>query len=143
MSSSAIINIIGNLGRDPEVRDAGGSKVCSFSVAVTDRVRGAEVTSWYNVSVWGRKGESSAEYLASGRQVNVSGRLTLRPYESNGEKRISADVNASEVTFLGSRSDGDSSGGNEWSKPATKPAPAQGGGWDAPAKTATDDPIPF
>lgn len=139
MSSSAIINIIGNLGRGPEVRNAGDSKVCSFSVAVTTRVRGDDVTSWYSVSAWGRLGERCAEYLERGRQVHVSGRLTLRPYESGGEKRISADINASDVTFLGSRSDGGGGSRAQHSSGSTK-----GGGWGSKQGGGVDDdPIPF
>ena len=112
------IIVIGNLGRDPEMRYLpSGQSVTSFSVASNRRYTTAageqrEETQWFNVSAFGRLGESCNQYLARGRQVYVEGRLSSRTYQDrNGETRVSLDINASEVQFLGGRGDGMEQGG--------------------------------
>ena len=112
------IIVIGNLGRDPEMRYLpSGQSVTSFSIASNRRYTTAsgeqrEETQWFNVSAFGRLGESCNQYLARGRQVYVEGRLSSRMYQDrNGETRVSLDVNATEVQFLGGRSDGMEQGG--------------------------------
>lgn len=112
------IIVIGNLGRDPEMRYLpSGRSVTSFSVASNRRYTTAngeqrEETQWFNVSAFGRLGESCNQYLARGRQVYVEGRLSSRMYQDrNGETRVSLDVNATEVQFLGGRGDGMEQGG--------------------------------
>src|SRR5499426_2511016 len=104
------ITIVGYLGRDPELRyTQQGTAVCNFSVATTEKRRNArgeqeEHTIWFRVSVWGRQAEVAAEYLAKGRQVYVEGRLRLEEYtDREGNPRTSAEVNASDIHFLGQR----------------------------------------
>jgi single-strand DNA-binding protein len=94
------ITVVGNLGRDPETREAGSSTVCSFSIAYNRKSKGEEFTDWYNVDAWGKLGELCQKYLQKGSAVVVSGTLAQRAYESNGEKRTSLDIRASDVHFL-------------------------------------------
>lgn len=106
------IIIIGNLGRDPEMRyTPSGAAVTNFSVAVSRNYKTAdgeqrEETEWFNVSCWNRLAETANQYLSKGKQVYIEGRLKTRSYQDqNGEKRFSLDVTASEMQMLGSRDD--------------------------------------
>jgi single-strand DNA-binding protein len=106
------ITIVGYLGRDPELRyTPQGTAVCNFSVATTEKRRNArgeteEHTIWFRVTAWGRQAEVANEYLAKGRQVYVEGRLRLEEYtDREGNLRLSAEVNASDIHFLGQRGD--------------------------------------
>jgi single-strand DNA-binding protein len=106
------ITIVGYLGRDPELRyTPQGTAVCKMSVATTERRKNVageseEHTTWFRVTVWGRQAELANEYLAKGRQVYIEGRLRLSEYtDRDGNTRISPEVNASDLQFLGQRGD--------------------------------------
>lgn len=106
------IVIVGNLGRDPEMRyTASGTAVVNFSVAVGRRNRGqdgntTDETDWYRVSVFGRNAEIADQYLKKGRQVLVDGRLQIRNYTGNdGVERTSVEIVADNFTMLGPRDD--------------------------------------
>lgn len=106
------ITIVGYLGRDPELRyTAQGTAVCKMSVATTERRRGSsgeteEHTTWFRVTVWGRQAELANEYLGKGRQVYLEGRLRLEEYaDREGNQRISPEVTATDIQFLGQRGD--------------------------------------
>jgi single-strand DNA-binding protein len=96
------IQIIGNLGRDPELRyTPNGRPVASFTVAVNQSTKNQqsgewiESTDWFRVSVWGDRGERVAENLRKGSRVFVDGRFRTREYEANdGQKRMSLDITA-------------------------------------------------
>jgi single-strand DNA-binding protein len=106
------ITIVGYLGRDPELRyTPQGTALCKMSIATTERRKGAsgemeEHTTWFRVTAWGRQAELANEYLAKGRQVYVEGRLRLEEYtDREGQKRFSAEVSATEIQFLGHRTE--------------------------------------
>lgn len=106
------ITIVGYLGRDPELRyTPQGTAVCKMSVATTERRRAAngeteEYTTWFRVTVWGRQAELANEYLGKGRQVYLEGRLRLEEYaDREGNSRISPEVTATDIQFLGQRGD--------------------------------------
>lgn len=106
------ITVVGYLGRDPELRyTPQGTAVCKMSVATTERRRAAggeneEHTTWFRVTVWGRQAELANEYLGKGRQVYIEGRLRLEEYtDREGNPRISPEVNATDIQFLGQRGD--------------------------------------
>jgi single-strand DNA-binding protein len=99
--------VIGNLGRDPEMRyTPSGQAVTNFTVATNYKYTTAdgesrEETEWFRVSVWGRQAETCNQYLAKGRKVFVEGRLRSRTYETrDGETRFSNEITASDVRFL-------------------------------------------
>lgn len=106
--------LIGNLGRDPEVRfTPGGQAVSNFSIATTDRWKNKqsgnfeERTEWHNIVAWGKLAELCKEYLSKGRQVYIEGRLQTRSWDDKeGKKRYTTEVVAQVVQFLGNRSDG-------------------------------------
>ena len=105
------IQIIGNLGRDPELRyTPNGRPVASFTVAVNQSTKNQqtgewiESTDWFRVSVWGDRGERVAENLRKGSRVFVDGRFKAREYEANdGQKRMSLDITADTVLGLDKR----------------------------------------
>jgi single-strand DNA-binding protein len=103
------ITIVGYLGRDPELRfTQQGMAVCNL-VATTEKRKNArgeveEHTIWFRVTTCGRQAETAAEYLAKGRQVYIDGRLRLEQYtDREGNLRISPEVNANDIHFLGQR----------------------------------------
>src|SRR2546430_1865993 len=105
------VTLTGNLTRDPELRQAGETPVCSMRIAVNDRRKvGGEwqdVAGYYDVTVWGRQGESAAQYLEKGRAVAVDGRLQWREYQDkDGNKRQAVDIVADSVQFLGGKGEG-------------------------------------
>lgn len=101
MPNLAHITIAGHLGRDAEVKDAGGSKVCEFSVAVNSKQKGQDHTMWFRVAVWGKRGEAVAEYLTKGKAVLVTGRFSVREYEGKNGPGYSLEINADALEFLG------------------------------------------
>jgi len=119
MPSLSRVQLIGNLGRDPETRfTPTGKKVCRFSVAVNRHWTSAdgepkEATDWFNVDAWGRLGEVCQEYLNKGSLVFIEGRLQTDQYEHEGEKRYSTKVVASQMQMLDRKS--------EESEPAAPP----------------------
>jgi len=117
MASLNKVMIIGNLGRDPEMRfTANGQAVANFSVACNRRytTRDGEQrdeTEWVRVVCWGRQAEIAGQYLQRGSQVYVEGRLQTRSWEDQqGQTRYMTEVVANNFQFLGRR--GDSGGGD-------------------------------
>ena len=111
MSFNKII-IVGNLGRDPELRyTAQGTPVCSFSVATNERRkdRNGEMqdhTTWFRVTLWNRLAETASQYLQKGKQVYIEGRLRVDEYiDRDGKPRHSLEVFATDMQFIGSRGD--------------------------------------
>ena len=103
------VMILGNLGRDPEVRQTqSGRTVANFSVATTDTWGTGEDrqerTEWHQVVVWGKSAEACGQYLTKGRQVLVEGRLQTRRYEDkDGVTRYATEIVAQQVQFLGGK----------------------------------------
>src|SRR3954468_12003406 len=115
----AKVMIIGNLGRDPEMRyTPNGRPVTEFSVAVSHRSRDDatgewkdDQTDWYRVTVWGERAERTAEQFRKGNKVFVEGRFRTREFEGkDGQKRISLDVTADNVIAFGERARDDDGG---------------------------------
>ncbi|MGB8646512.1 MAG: single-stranded DNA-binding protein [Anaerolineae bacterium] len=107
------VMIIGNLGRDPEMRyTPSGKPVTSFSVAVSrswvkPEGERTETTDWFNVVAWGRLAEICSQYLTKGSLVYVEGRLETRSWEAeNGQKHFRTEVVASDVNILDKRGRG-------------------------------------
>ncbi len=137
MASVNKVILIGNLGRDPELRyTQSGQAVTNFSLATTDRFSNKsgereERTEWHRIVAWARTAELCAQYLAKGRSVYVEGRLQTREWEDKeGQKRRTTEVVAQTVQFLGGPRDGQSAG----------PPPDRSG--SAPGTPPADD-IPF
>ena len=95
--------VLGNVGRDPEQRyTSSGKAVANFSVAVNEKYKDTETTTWYNVVAWGKTAELCAEYLSKGSQVLLIGRMQNRKWEDReGNKRETAELVADRVQFIG------------------------------------------
>jgi single-strand DNA-binding protein len=105
--------IIGNLGRDPEMRyTANGKAVTQFTVAVNNRVQEEgewkDKTTWFRVTAWDRLAETTNQYLKKGKQVMIIGRVDVSAWadKQSGEARAQLELTAREVKFLGGREDG-------------------------------------
>jgi len=101
--------LVGNLGKDPELRyTQGGQAVVNFPIATTEQWTDKngerqERTEWHRIVVWGKSGENCAQYLSKGRPVYVEGRIQTREWEDqSGQKRYTTEINAQTVQFLGS-----------------------------------------
>ena len=134
--------IVGNLGRDPEVRRTqSGQAVANFTVATTWRGRedgSQEHTDWHNIVVWGRQAESCGQYLSKGRQVYIEGSIRPRSYEDKeGNKRYITEIVAQRVQFLGGAGGGARSGQSFDDGPS--------GGFDdvGAGSVPPDDDVPF
>ena len=172
MASINKVIIIGNLGRDPEVRyTPSGAAVCNVSVATTrnwkDKNSGDKVeeTEWHRVVFYDRLAEIAGEYLKKGRSVYVEGRLKTRKWQDkDGKDTYTTEIVAENMQLLGGREGGGGggygggrdSGGDEGfsrepaenSRPAARQAPAPRAPAPAPSKSSTgfddmDDDIPF
>lgn len=129
------IMLIGNLGRDPEMRfTPSGKPVTDFSLAVSRRHRSPEgetidETEWFRINCWDRLAEIADQYLTKGSKIYVEGRVHLHRYTGNdGQERSSLDVTATELMMLTPR--GESTGGGSYreSVPSEPREASRGGG---------------
>lgn len=102
------VQLIGNLGQDPEIVTLdNGSKLAKFSVATSESYKNAqgekvEDVQWHNVVAWGKTADIVENYLTKGKQVAVEGKLTHRSYETKeGEKRYITEIRCNELLMLG------------------------------------------
>jgi single-strand DNA-binding protein len=137
--------LMGNLTRDPELRQTpGGQNVCSFSLALNRSYKDAsgewkEATDYIDVVAWGPLGERVSQYLSKGRRCLVQGRLQSRSWEQEGQKRSKVEVLSSDVTFLDGRGEGGEEGGSSNSGGYTANAGApSGASKPAPSKKKDD-----
>lgn len=106
MPSLNRIQLIGHLGKDPEVRTTpSGKQVCTFSIAVSRRWKNSagedkEVTDWFNVEAWGHLGEICKQYLRKGRLIFLEGQLRTERYEHEGDTHYYTKVVASQMQML-------------------------------------------
>ncbi|HLA96221.1 MAG TPA: single-stranded DNA-binding protein [Pyrinomonadaceae bacterium] len=155
MSFNKII-IVGNLGKDPELRyTPQGIAVCDFSLATNEKKRDKsgemqEVATWFRVTLWRNQAENAAKYLKKGSPVYIEGRLGLEEWtDRDGNTRQTLSVQASDMHFIssGSRNEdytgGDSGASEEpqFAGPASSDPPKSTAAAAAPAKA--DDDIPF
>lgn len=149
--------IVGNMGRDAEVRyTPGGAAVATLSLATTDvwndkSGQRQEKTEWHRVVVWGKQAETLAEYLTKGRQIYVEGRLQTRQWDDkDGNKRYTTEIRSDRIVLLGGRGGGEAGGGGGGDYGSPRPSSSggsgggSGGGGPAPGPPElTEDDIPF
>jgi single-strand DNA-binding protein len=144
--------LIGNLGRDPEIRyTQDGQAVVNFTLATTmewrDKATGEkrDKTEWHRIVAFRKLAEICGEYLSKGRQVYIEGRLQTRSWEQDGVTKYITEVVANDMQMLGSKSDGGGGGGYSAGsahndEPSAAPAGSRSG--SAPGGDVEDD-IPF
>lgn len=142
MSFNKII-IVGNLGRDPELKyTPQGQGVCEFSVATTEKRKDSqgeviEETTWFKVSFWGKLAEVAGQYLSKGKQVYIEGRLRTREWtDKEGRTRTSLEISGSELKLLGGRNDHQNNENNDSVSKSTKSTSSTSG------KSASSKPSP-
>jgi single-strand DNA-binding protein len=155
MASVNKVILIGNLGRDPELRRTpSGTSVASFSIATTEKFNDRsgnrqEKTEWHNIVVWDKLADLANQYLKKGRPVYLEGRLQTSSWDdkNGGGKKYKTEVVATTMQFLGGRDD--SQGNNSGYQSAQSTAPQNSGGFsDAPppandSQFGMDDDLPF
>jgi single-strand DNA-binding protein len=143
MASLNKVMLIGNLGKDPEVRyTTSGQAVASFSVATSEKFKNRngemeERTEWHNVVLWGRQAEIAKDYLAKGRTVFIEGRLQTRKWQDkDGRDRWTTEIIGDRMQFVGPKGDG---GGRQGADRSSSDIPPS---FDEPSFNP-DDEIPF
>jgi single-strand DNA-binding protein len=135
--------LLGNVGKDPEVRYTGaGRAVATFSLATSQRWKDQEgndqeKTEWHRIVAWGRLGEICGEFLSKGKQVYVEGRIQSREWEDqDGKKRVTVEIVANDIILLGGNAPGPSRTSEDAGRKShSSGGPTSGGG----AKQKTDD----
>lgn len=147
MGSVNKVILVGNLGRDAEVRyTPGGAAVARFSIATTEvwndkSGQKQERTEWHNIDLWGKQAESLSEYLVKGKQVYIEGRLQTDEYtDKEGQKRKSTKVRCERVVLLGS---GGRGGGASMDRGGDRVGAGSSPAHDEISEPLTDDDIPF
>jgi single-strand DNA-binding protein len=145
--------LVGNLGRDPEVRTTpSGQPVATFTLATSRKWKDRngqrqEQTEWHTIVCWGRQAEVAGQYLTKGKQIYVEGRLQTRSWDdrNTGEKRYKTEVVCDNFQMLGGRG-GDFDGGAQSPGPGSYDEPGGGGGGGGSAGGyggEEEDDIPF
>lgn len=134
--------LIGNLGKDPDLRyTPGGQPVATFSLATSEKWRDKDGvmqdrTEWHNIVVWGKPAEMAKEYLSKGRQVYIEGRIQTRNWDDkDGNKRYTTEIVAQRIQFLGSKAGAEKEGTTTGAAAAGAPPVNDIG--------AEDDDLPF
>ena len=145
MASVNKVILLGNLGREPEVKYmTSGDPVCNLSIATTEKWKDKsgekqEKTEWHRVTFFGRLAEIAGEYLKKGSPVYIEGSLQTRKYtDKDGVEKYVTEIKGFSMQLLGGRPDGGSSGGTT-NQSERRPAPAA----KQPRQEDFDDDIPF
>ncbi len=147
MGSVNKVILVGNLGKDAEVRvTPGGQSVASFSIATTENWTSKEgekkeQTEWHRIVLWGKTADTLQPYLVKGKQIYLEGRLQTRQWEKEGQKHYTTEVKADKIVLLGG------GGGAGGSRGGDRQVERGGdGGYQDPMRDpapVTDDDIPF
>jgi single-strand DNA-binding protein len=141
--------LIGNLGKDPEVRyTTAGTAVASFSLATTEKFKSKageweDRTEWHSVTLWGRLAEISGEYLSKGKPVYIEGRLQTRKWQDrDGNDRYTTEVVAEKMQMLGGKNGGSGNASNSGNGGTGGGQGVSGGSIEEPPFSPDED-IPF
>ncbi len=136
--------LIGNLGKDPEVRTLeSGAKVANFSLATTESYRNkngekVDVTEWHNIVLWRGLADVADNYLKKGNQVYVEGKIRTRSWDDkDGNKRYTTEILGDNMTMLGGRGQAGQSNVPNGQSKAAEPDP------EIPAPDGVEDDLPF
>lgn len=147
------ITIVGNLGKDPELRyTPQGNAVCNFSVATNEKRRDKggdmqDVTTWFRITLWGKQAENASKYLTKGSPIYIEGRLRVDEWnDRDGKSRYTLDVHATDMQFISSNRSGDEMSGGGQSHESEFSGDFSGGASGAArdfTPAPSDDDIPF
>jgi single-strand DNA-binding protein len=149
MGSVNKVILVGNLGRDAELRyTPGGSPVATINLATTEiwndkAGQRQEKTEWHRVVLWGKTAESLNEYLTKGKQIYVEGRLQTRQWDDkDGNKRYTTEIRGDRIVLLGGGGGGMGAGGGGGRQQPRSAGPSEEHMIE-PGSELTDDDIPF
>lgn len=148
MSGINKVILVGNLGKDPEIRTfENGSKKASFTIATSETRKDkdgnrSEFTEWHNIVCWRNLAEIAEKYLTKGKQIYLEGKLRTRSWEENGTKRYITEIEASTFTMLGTKNDNTEQRVSNATTGVVPPTPPENTYTEAEAATETDD-LPF
>ena len=145
------ITIVGNLGRDPELRyTPQGDAVCNISVATTEKKRDKagdlqDATTWFRVTLWRKQAENASKYLTKGSPIYIEGKLRIEEWaDRDGKNRYTLEVQATDMQFLGSnRGNEEFSGSHSTDFPEETGTGSTENFSTAAASAPSDDDIPF
>jgi len=105
------VHLIGNLGFDPEIKEAGGTTLARLRLATSERYKDksgeqVEKTQWHTVIFWGKAAEIIGEYTSKGSKIYVMGSVEYQEYEKDGERRWSTQIKGRDFKFLDSKGEG-------------------------------------
>ncbi|WP_299826099.1 single-stranded DNA-binding protein [uncultured Pontibacter sp.] len=152
MASVNKVILIGNLGKDPEVRHLeGGVAVARFPLATSESYKDKsgqkqEKTEWHNIVVWRGLAEVAEKYLRKGQSVFIEGKIRTNQYQDkDGNQRYSTEIVADNMTMLGGRSDNGNGGGGNYQETASSTASSGGnyGGNTSASQNDEPDDLPF
>lgn len=130
------VTIQGRLGRDPELKTVGQKSLCTFSIAHDDGWGDNKRSFWITIEAWEKKADFCAKHLKKGQRVTVAGRLKVREYEKDGQKRLAVEVVAQDVEPEW----GDKAQGQAAPAPERRQAPQQS--WSTSGGPPADEPPP-
>jgi single-strand DNA-binding protein len=140
------ITIVGNLGRDPELRyTPQGTAVCSFSVATNEKRKDKtgemqDVTTWFRITLWDKKAETASKYLTKGSSIYIEGKLRTEEWtDKDGKIRTTLEVLATDMQFIGSRGEESKQGFSH----ASENNHGEFSGSDIGEVSTSDEDIPF
>ena len=144
MASLNKVMLIGNLGKDPEMRFAtSGTAVAKFSIATSERTKDkvsgewVEKTEWHNIVLFGKQAELAGEFLSKGKTVYIEGRLQTQKYEKDGIMRYNTEIVGDKIEFLSPKSEG------ARRNPESAPGPTNVSNSYAEPTPFNEDDIPF
>jgi single-strand DNA-binding protein len=131
------ISFVGRVGSDPELKEVGSSTVLEFRVANDTGFGDRKNTNWFRCAYWGKRAQALEPHLEKGKQIFITGELTLRKYtDREGVERWSPDVNVNQLDFVGGNPNNQGGmGGGQEGAPQSSPAPAP--------TPETDEDMPF
>jgi single-strand DNA-binding protein len=151
MGSVNKVILVGNLGRDAEMRfTSGGTPVATVSMATTEKFtdregQKKEDTQWHRIVIWGKTAESLHEYLTKGKQIYVEGRIQTREWtDKEGKPAKTTEIRADKIVLLGGGGGGGERGASRPQRDRySEPSGDTGGGHDTHVDAPSDDDIPF
>jgi single-strand DNA-binding protein len=148
------VQLIGNLGADPELRSLpSGTQICKLKIATSERYKDKngewqETTDWHSVVLWDRLAEIANQYLRKGRKVYIDGRIKYNSYDDkDGNKRYFTEINANNLILLDSKEPGENSysqtGSSSGQDTYKSPNPEEHLAPDTGSNFISDDDVPF
>jgi single-strand DNA-binding protein len=147
------ITIVGNLGRDPELRyTPQGDAVCNISVATTEKKRDKtgdlqDLTTWFRVTLWRKQAENASKYLTKGSPIYIEGKLRIEEWaDRDGKNRYTLEVQATDMQFLGGNRGSEDFAGSNQSNDFPEETGSGSDNFSSSSNSTTgpsDDDIPF